>query len=201
MSYNSSIQLRIITDGVTVTKSSIITNEGVIKESVISTAVNTPGTGSLSTRTSDTAGIITVTSHTIADASTIDIYWNGGSSYGALVGTTSGTTIPFTLAAGDALPIATTAISYCEQKDIDVGFDGDEMDTITQTFTQDGMATFYDVGGVALYNTDIASTTPAMWYSTSGVTRPITGNPVERVSISNKTTAGSYELVVLKNSL
>jgi hypothetical protein len=201
MSYTSSVLLRVITDGVTVTKSENITDEGVIKESVSSTSLNTPAVGSLSTRASDTAGTITDNDHTTLEGEVIDIYWDGGSAYGATVGTVTGTTIPFTGAAGDVMPTQDTAVTYCKQTDIDVAFDGDEMDTITQTFSTDGMATFYDSGDAALYNVDITSTTPAIWYNTSGVTRPITGNPVEKVSISNKTTAGDYQLIVLKNSI
>lgn len=73
-------------------------------------------TGTLSTRTSDTAGTLTMASgHGITDADLIDIYWSTGQCTSALVGTVSGTSVPFTLATGAALPLADTAITAMVQ--------------------------------------------------------------------------------------
>lgn len=69
-------------------------------------------TGVLTTRSSGTAGTVTMDSggHTITTGIRVDVYWSGGVAYGATVGTVSGTSVPFTLAQGDALPAATTAV-------------------------------------------------------------------------------------------
>lgn len=72
--------------------------------------------GTLSTRTSDTAGTLTMASgHGITDAARIDIYWADGQCTSALVGTVATNSVPFTLATGDVLPIATTAITAMVQ--------------------------------------------------------------------------------------
>jgi hypothetical protein len=69
--------------------------------------------GSLTTRTSNTAGTLTMNSlsHGITTGSTIDIYWTGGQCRGATVGTVAGNSVPFTGATGTVLPAAATAIT------------------------------------------------------------------------------------------
>lgn len=69
--------------------------------------------GVLTTRTDDTSGSITMDAggHGITTGARVDLYWTGGSCYGATVGTVSGNTVPITdVAGGDVLPSATTAI-------------------------------------------------------------------------------------------
>jgi len=68
--------------------------------------------GTLTTRTSDTAGTLTMASgHAITTGAKVDIYWSGGIAYNATVGTVAGDSVPFTLANGDALPAAATAVT------------------------------------------------------------------------------------------
>ena len=67
--------------------------------------------GTLTTRTSNTVGTITVSSgHGIANGSLLDIYWAAGKRASVLVGTTGSTTIPITVGSGDNLPSTSTAI-------------------------------------------------------------------------------------------
>lgn len=69
-------------------------------------------TGTLTTRTSDTAGTLTMASgHGITNGAKLDIYWSGGSCYGATVGTVASLSVPFTLASGTVLPVADTTIT------------------------------------------------------------------------------------------
>ncbi len=88
-------------------------DNAVIAEPILAAAQ----TGTLSVRSSGTAGTITMSDggHTITTAAKIDIYslvaGVGTVSYNATVGTVSGTTVPFTLANGDALPAATSAVT------------------------------------------------------------------------------------------
>lgn len=67
----------------------------------------------LSSRTNPTAGTLTMTNadHGITDGQRIDLYWEGGACFGAIVGTVSGTSVPFTrVQGGIALPNPNTAI-------------------------------------------------------------------------------------------
>ena len=72
-----------------------------------------PGASStLTTRTNNTAGTLTVASHSVSNSSRLFLFWSGGSCL-VTVGTTSSTSIPFTGGIGDALPVADTVIQYC----------------------------------------------------------------------------------------
>ena len=83
--------------------------------------------GTLSTRTDDDTGVLTVASgHGITTADTVDVYWSGGVRYGMTVTATAATTIDINLGAGDVLPAQDTAITVCEQTEIE--FDLDALD-------------------------------------------------------------------------
>lgn len=74
-------------------------------------------TGTLTTRTSDTAGTLTMASgHGFTDGQIIDIYWATGQCTRATIGTVATNSVPFTGAGGDVLPIATTAIKAMVQR-------------------------------------------------------------------------------------
>ena len=84
----------------------------------------------LSTRVSATAGTLTMTSasHGIITGQRIDLYWSGGSCFGIIVGTVSGTSVPFTaVQGGDALPAAATAITVGICKRVPFSLTGDTM--------------------------------------------------------------------------
>lgn len=78
-------------------------------------------TGTLTTRTSGVAGTLTMTSgHGITTGARISIFWpttttgvinTAGVTYVATVGTVSVNSVPFTLGAGDALPLVNTAVT------------------------------------------------------------------------------------------
>lgn len=70
-------------------------------------------TGTLTTRTDNTTGTLTMGSsgHGITTAAVFDLYWSGGSQYNVTAGTVSGTSIPFSLGSGDNLPINNSTIS------------------------------------------------------------------------------------------
>lgn len=79
-------------------------------------SLGTAKTGTLTTRTDDDTGTLTMTSgHGITTGAIIDLYWDtGGGVYayrhGVVVGTVSTNSVPIDLGAGTNLPIATTAI-------------------------------------------------------------------------------------------
>lgn len=80
----------------------------VVKDPTLAAAFN----GSLSTRSSNTAGTLTMADgHGITTGARIDIYWSGGAAYGATVGTVSVDSVPFTGAAGTNLPVQGTVIT------------------------------------------------------------------------------------------
>lgn len=73
--------------------------------------------GTLTTRTSDTAGTLTMSSgHGITDGQVIDIYWSTGQVTSATVGTVATNSVPFTGATGPVLPAASTAVTVMVQQ-------------------------------------------------------------------------------------
>ena len=107
------------------TVNSVISRDasGVITHSV---ALPAAIAGTLSTRTSDTAGELTLAEgHGVEADDVLDIYWDGGRAYGATAGVIDGNDVPFTGASGDALPDQDTAITAQVQQVIDTDLDGD----------------------------------------------------------------------------
>jgi hypothetical protein len=101
----------------------IVADGAVLKDPTLAAAK----TGTLSTRSSDTAGTLTMAaSHGITDGAKIDIYWSTGQCTTATVGTVATNDVPFTGATGDVLPAQGTAITAMVQHVENFNFvDGD----------------------------------------------------------------------------
>lgn len=95
--------------GVTYSSNSTITSEGaVIRERTIPVAK----VGALTTRTDANTGELTMAaSHGITTGARLDIYWDGGSRRGVVVGTVATNAVPIDLGDGDDLPPDETAIT------------------------------------------------------------------------------------------
>lgn len=135
--------------------------------------------GSLTTRTSDTAGTLTMAaSHGILSADIIDIYWSDGQATSALVGTVAGNSVPFTLATGDAMPLVTTAITAMVQhvENFNV-IDGDLQALFVGAANAACSATFYDdadaVVGVARVPAGSTTNKHFIWDIGDGTTIPV----------------------------
>jgi hypothetical protein len=104
----TSVQTSTNVDGVPYTATETVTFDGTVKTEPSLAAAKT---GSLSTRSSATAGTLTMDpGHGITNGQRIDIYWSGGSVYGATVGTVATNSVPFTGAAG-TLPAQGSAVT------------------------------------------------------------------------------------------
>lgn len=161
-------------------------------------------TGTLSTRTSNTAGTLTMTTgHGFTNGQVIDIYWATGQCTRATIGTVATNSVPFTGAGGDVLPIATTAITAmvvhaesvaildAELTALAVGIVG-SVAPCSVTFLDDSDA----VIGRALVRVGTA-TTPKhfIWESTSGVAIPISDD-VASISMSHGDSDNSRTVVM-----
>lgn len=177
--------------------------------------VNLPAglAGTLTTRTSNTEGVLTVASgHGVSGGDKIDIYWEGGLRYGATVDSVTSTTITFGTAgagAGDNLPAADTALVVAEQVTIDEAFDGDDLQMIVAaaTFTAGGSnarahVAFLDAGGDVLFAVELADGEGWDWTADTGVANPLTGDPVASIKVSAGTAAATrVQLVGLYTSV
>ena len=175
--------------GISIQSSITRTDTGQISHEVTPAAANA---GTLSTRTSDTAGTLTLgASHDISTGDVIDIYWSGGVAYGATVGTVSGTSVPFTGASGDVLPAEDSAITADEQIEINTDFDGDDMSMLAVVSTLRGHVCFCEDDGTVLAAQELTANEGWTWASDTGVTNPLTGNPVGKVLLTNGASTGA----------
>lgn len=147
--------------------------------------------GTLSTRSSDTAGTLTLAAdHGITDGEVIDIYWDGGVCYGATVGTVSGTSVPFTGASGDVLPIATTAITTQVQQQINTAFLGTDLVLAMVLCDQKAHAVFYATASAELV-LDLPAKEGWYWADEQTATNPVTGDSITHVMVTQGSTSAA----------
>lgn len=146
--------------------------------------------GTLTTRTGDAEGTFTLAAgHGLEVNDIIDVYWAGGLRYGMKVSavngndvTAGGTGGP---GAGDVLPAEDTAIVADEQVTLDVDFDGDKLEMIVVASSARAHIDFQDASGNSLEAQELSAGEPWDWASGMGAVNPLSGNPVDRVKLSN----------------
>jgi hypothetical protein len=161
--------------------------------------------GVLTVRTNGTSGSLTMntTSHGISTGDRVDLYWTNtdgtaGKAYGATVGTVASAVVPISsVAGGDALPPAATAINVGIINDATFNVVGDNMQGILITSTV--------AGYVALANgaTDhlVVYVGPGVaytWNNLSGITNPIATDTVAKLRMSQSSTVGSLTTMKAK---
>ena len=168
--------------------------------------------GTLSTRTTDVAGTLTVvTGHTIVTGDEFDLHWvDSGTkkvAYGCTAGTvaapTGDTSIPFTGASGDALPVVDSTVTFCEQTEITMNIDGDNVHIIgigvMSTQSTDDLGAhiqFNDSGSAEIAEIDFATNKPQVWDIDGGSSNPFTGNPIVQALCSHANTDSAVTIKV-----
>ena len=180
------------------------TNSGTI---ALEDTLDTAKAGTLSTRTDNNTGTLTLGSgHGITDGQIIDIYWSGGVQRTATVGTVSGTSVPFDLGIGDNLPIATTAITACIQKAINLAIDGDNADILAviletndKSLRTAANVQFLDGSSAVIAEIDLVANVPQVWDIEGGSANPFTGNPITNLKATqaNSTSTETYTLKIV----
>lgn len=149
--------------------------------------------GTLTTRTDNDTGTITAASgsHGIATADKLDVFWSGGHRRNMTVGTVAGTAIPIDGGAGDNLPAADTALTFAKVTHEGAwAVDGDDIVTITcQAPTYATLFVFRDSSDVELAAIYLPAGESYVWDVSLGVTNPLAGTVVAKVSISHAGTA------------
>jgi hypothetical protein len=149
----------------------------------------------LTTRTNNTSGSLTMTNsnHGIVTGQRVDLYWSGGQCYGAMVGTVSGTTVPIaSVAGGDNLPIATTAIKVGIANAVVFNLVGDNIQGLAMLMPSgaNGYFVFY-TGSANAYAQYVTAGQVASWYTGGVGTNPLAGDTITTVYISHDLTTGS----------
>ena len=190
--------------GLTFSKATTYTNEGQVTLDVPAASLTAGQSGTLTTRTLDTTGVITIVGHGISAIETIDIVWSGGSRYNVDIDSVLTDTITFSGGAGDILPSASTAVTVGVTTNIVVEFDGDDSDIFAiDSASQNQTVSFKDSGGAVIANYRLISSNDytVMWDSGSGVTNPLTGNAITSVDVSCDSTTAKFRFATLKTGV
>ena len=180
------------------------TNSGTI---ALEDTLNTAKAGTLSTRTDNNTGTLTLGSgHGITDGQIIDVYWSGGVQRTVTVGTVSGTSVPIDGGIGDNLPTSATAITACVQKAINLAIDGDNADIVAviletndKSLRTTANVQFLDAAADVIAEIDLVANVPQVWDIEGGSSNPFTGDPITNLKASqaNSTTTETYTLKIL----
>jgi hypothetical protein len=180
------------------------TNSGSI---ALEDTLNAAKSGTLSTRTDDNTGTLTMAGgHGLTDGQIIDVYWSGGVQRNVVVGTVATNSVPIDSGVGDNLPTATTAITAVVQKSINLAIDGDETDilavvleTVDKTIRTAANVQFRDAAADIIAEIDLVANVPQVWDIAGGSANPFAGDPITNLKATqaNVTTTETYTLKIV----
>jgi hypothetical protein len=150
-------------------------------------------TGSLTTRTDDNTGTLTMaTGHAIPTGQRLDVFWDGGARVGMTVGTVSGLSVPIDLGSGDVLPAAATAVTAQVPSEEALVVTGDDAVLVACGATAGGAVTFTTSGDVYVFHAPLTSlVTSYVWNESDGGTNPLAGASVAKAYLSNSSSAAA----------
>ena len=193
--------------GFSFSKPTTFTNEGQVTLEVPAAQLEDGVTGgTLTTRSTATAGVITIADgHSVLASETVDLVWAGGERYGVDIDSVDATKITFSGGAGDDLPDSTTAITVGRIISTIMAFDGDDADIFALNSASSGAmtVTFIDSGDAVLasYRLTSSNSYTFIWDTGVGTANPLTGNAVASVDISCDGTATDAKIAVLQNGV
>lgn len=153
--------------------------------------------GTLSTRTSDTAGTLTLDAdHDLADGDVIDIHWVDADglaqfAYGATVGTVDGTSVPFTGAAGTILPAEDYAIVADEQVALDIDFDAAKLVALFACCDRQWGICFRTSVPAVVDAQALLGREPYQWATGSPYANPLGSSVIASITISSGSSSGA----------
>lgn len=146
-------------------------------------------TSTLTTRTSDTAGIVTSSTHGIPDTATICLYWTIAGvnyyRYDVDIDSVATDTITFSGGAGDVLPTTTTAISVCRGLQVDFIVNGTNVQALSFGGAQKTISSFIDDAAASQLVIVMSANEKYNWYYDNGNVNPITGHNIVAVNVYN----------------
>lgn len=159
-------------------------------ELVVSPSVPAAKVGTLTTRTDDNTGTLTMSSgHGFTDAAVIDLFWTGGSRRGLVVGTVSTNSVPVDGGSGDVLPANNTAITAMVPTEVPMTFTGDNIEAIGSKCPVSGWVAFLGSDDTVHLAHQILPNTGGgrMWAAgqTGGGSNPVAGDTVTKVRFSH----------------
>jgi len=131
--------------------------------------------------------------HGITNGAIIAIFGpTSGVTYFGTVGTVDGNSVPFTAAdGGDVLPANNSAVTVDVITDLDVDFDGDNLEILAAVMDRRGLIVFEDAGNTALHGVELSAGEPFFFVDGLTGNNPLTGNAVDQVRIANGNSASN----------
>jgi hypothetical protein len=155
--------------------------------------------GVLTTRTNNTDGSLTMNAgHGFTTGVKIDLYWAGGSRRNVVVGTVATNVVPITGGSGDNLPVATAAITAMIPQNVEMRFDGDDMQVVCVSANAPCTVIFAGADNAE----DAAFVTRAVgqtkeWYAGSGDVNPLAGQVETQLFVSHGDSSGATKTITI----
>lgn len=161
--------------------------------------------GTLSTRTNDTSGVLTLgEGHGVTVDDFVDVYWTGGVRYGMDVTAVNGNDVTVdgtTAGGGDVLPDVDSEIVATPRVTIDTDFDGDLAEILAAVSTKRSHLEFRENDGTLVKAVELLAGEPWAWAKNIGYTNPLAGEPVGKIDAScGETAAATLKIAVLYDS-
>lgn len=166
-------------------------------------ALNAAIAGTLTTRTSDSVGVVTVASHSITTSDTVSVFWSGGYRYGVAVSATDSTTISIgSGGTGDVLPASSTALTICKESTLTFSHVGNDIVAMLVHSPERMSMNVRDTVPATQQAADITANEGWFWISNATGTSPFAGDTLGSIVMANaSTTARTATVLLLKNSV
>lgn len=189
--FSSAVSLRVTINGVLAAQNSTLEYNS---QELISVDVPAAKSGTLTTRTDNDTGTLTMSSgHGFTDGQKLDVFWSGGSRRNMTIGTVVTNSVPIDGGSGDNLPTAATAITAMVPTQVVAEIDGDEVVALTVSCptSVNGWVVFCqsdaDPISAAAYQLP-PGTVNAAWATGLGITNPLAAEAVGLVKFSHGST-------------
>lgn len=147
--------------------------------------------GSLTTRTDDTTGTLTmVTGHGLTTGAKVSLFWAGGRRYNVTLGTVATDSVPITNSgAGDNLPTQGTAIRVCVEVEFSTDIVGDRLRAYA--FFAPKRGTVQLVAGTTVEKVEdtVGDNQEQDWTYGGTEVNPIVGDTITKVRLSHEDTS------------
>lgn len=148
-------------------------------------------TGTLSTRTDDDTGVLTLgSSHGITDANVVDVYWTGGMRKRMSVTAYDATTITVNAGTGDNFPTESTAIVAGKRATIAFAAVGANVEMLVASCDYRACIDFVTSVPASIKAVELTADEPWIWIADWGTDNPVTGSTIAGIEYSAGTASG-----------
>ena len=141
------------------------------------------GGGTLTTRTSDSNGVVTASGHDIVSAEIVDVFWTGGVRYG-MTATVAGDAVTVDGGAGTVIPAKDTAEVITATVVIDLNVDGGDLVVFGMTASKRAHVEFLTEADATIYGQELADVGEWSWATGTGATNPLAGQSVGKLRVA-----------------